>query len=281
VFKAGFPDWNDLRSLYHTDYVKRAEGVDAKLYNRDKEAFREKFSHFMDERVEHDREGYLHRLIADIVHNRKKLPVFIIDNTDEFSSDFKERIFQYFQAMRRSISHCLLIFPATDKSAWSFSKTEIFNIYSSQSFFLPTPSPREVFRKRVHYLKSRLADSTDKTKVNYFSEHGIKIQIPDLEKFASVIESIFVDQDYAARRIGELANYNMRKTLALAERIITSSQLNISDLISSFVTEISTPTPARFMNSLLKGDYNFYKADDKHNVVPIFQVDGEIRQSPS
>lgn len=282
IFENGHPSWNDLRSLYHTDYVRRAEGIDAILYQRSKDEFREKFSEFMDDKVNSDREGYLNRLLADLVHNRKKLPVFVIDNTDEFSILFKERIFQYFQALRRSTGHCLLIFPATDKSAWSFSKTEIFNIYTSKSFFLPTPSPREVFRKRVHYLKEKLdGSSTDRTKARYFSDQGIRINIPDLEKFASVLEEIFVDQDYAARRIGELANYNIRKTLGLAQRIITSSYLDISSIVASYVTgELATLTPAKFMGALLKGDYNFYRSDDGHEVLSIFQTDSEIKQSP-
>ena len=87
----------------------------------------------MDEKVEQDREGYLRRLLIDIVENRKRLPIFVIDNTDEFSAPYKELLFQYFQALRRHVTHCLLLFPVTVRSAWAFSKTEIFNIYASKS----------------------------------------------------------------------------------------------------------------------------------------------------
>lgn len=282
VFADGYPKWNDLRSLYHTDYVKRAEGVDAQLYKRDKDAFREKFSAFIDDKVEKDREGYLFRLLNDIVHNRRKLPILVVDNTDEFSTSFKERVFQYFQALRRSTKHCLLVFPATDRSAWTFSKTEIFNIYSSKSFYLPTPSPREVFRKRVDYLKTKLQEGVpEKTKAKYFAGQGITVKIDDLEGFAAVVENIFVDQDYSAKRIGEIANYNMRKTLNLSKRIITSSVIGIEEIIRTYVTgNMLAPSPFKFMNALLKGDYNFFKADDEHHIFSMFQVDSEIRQSP-
>ena len=146
TFASGYPEWNDLQALYQREYVKRSEGVDAPLYRRSKDEFKEKFAGFVEQLVEKDREGYLNRLLRDVVRNRKKLPIFVIDNTDEFSIAYKTTIFQYFQALRRSTEHCLLIFPATDRSAWVFSKTDIFNIYSSRSFFLPTPSPREVFQ---------------------------------------------------------------------------------------------------------------------------------------
>ena len=97
----------------------------------------------------------------------------------------------------------------TDKSAWSFSKTDIFGIYQSKSFFLPTPAPREVFRKRINFLKRNLSENiSDEQKSSYFSSRGIKISIDNLNRFAQVLEDVFVNQDYTSSLIGELANYD-------------------------------------------------------------------------
>jgi hypothetical protein len=146
LYESGFPNWDQLLGLYYKDYVRRSEGVDRSLYRNDKEVFRIKFGQYMDEQVEKDREGYLKRLLIDIVENRKCLLIFCIDNTDKFLPHYKEKLFQYFQSLRRHASHCLLLFPLTDRSAWAFSKSELFNIYSSKSYFLPIPAPREIFR---------------------------------------------------------------------------------------------------------------------------------------
>jgi GTPase SAR1 family protein len=159
LYPKGFPDWDQLLGLYYGDYIRRSEGVDAELYKQDKDMFKRQFGEYMDGQVEKDREGYLRRLLSDIVENRKRLPIFVVDNTDEFSPQYKQVVFQYFQALRRHVTHCLLLFPLTDRSAWSFSKTELFNIYSSKSYFLPTPPPREVFRKRLEYLKTKMKPS--------------------------------------------------------------------------------------------------------------------------
>ena len=214
----------------------------------------------MEQLVEKDREGYLNRLLRDVVRNRKKLPIFVIDNTDEFSIAYKTTIFQYFQALRRSTEHCLLIFPATDRSAWVFSKTDIFNIYWSGFFFLPTPSPREVFRKRIEYLKTKLhPPAGDARQAEYLVGRGIRVTIKDLAAFASVVESIFVDQDYAAKRVGEIANYNIRKTLSLSRRIVTSSVLRVDDLIKAYITgRPITTTPEVFTNALVRGGIDFF-----------------------
>ncbi|KRB85947.1 hypothetical protein ASE00_04135 [Sphingomonas sp. Root710] len=121
LFTDGYPLWNELLALYHLEYKQKSNGIDALLYQRDKNAFKEKFAGFVEEQVAKDREGYLRRLLSNIVRNRKKLPIFVIDNTDEFSLDYKIVVFQFFQALRRSVDHCLLLFPATDRSAWTFS----------------------------------------------------------------------------------------------------------------------------------------------------------------
>ncbi|OKO77130.1 cold shock domain-containing protein [Bradyrhizobium sp. NAS96.2] len=279
LYPKGYPDWDQLLGLYFFDYRRRSEGVDAELYRQDKEAFKRKFGEYMDEQVEKDREGYLRRLLIDIVESRKCLPIFVVDNTDEFSLSYKEALFQYFQALRRHVTHCLLLFPLTDRSAWSFSKTEIFNIYSSRSYFLPTPPPREIFRKRLAYLRAKLKPAGKTT--GYYEAGSLRIRLESLEAFASAIEDNFVLQDYISGRLGSLANYNIRKTLGLARRVITSAALNIEDLLRSYVAGKQEPLSAdKFIRALILGDYNFYKRGDSHSIFPIFDVSADIAQSP-
>ena len=282
IYQDGAPTWDQLQGLYFSEYMRRSKGVDAHLYKSDKDRFKEKFSTYLDHNVENDREGYLKRILADAVQNRKKLPIILIDNTDEFSMEYKKIIFQFAQSLRRHANHCLLIFPVTDKSAWSFSKTDIFGIYQSRSFFLPTPAPKEVFRRRIGFLKQRLSENVSEEKRrSYFSSRGIKISIGDLNRFAQVLENVFVEQDYTSSLIGELTNYNIRRTLLLSKRVITSAIFNINDLISSFIINETIATDySKFMNALIKGDHEVYKRGDSHEIFPIFQVDQEIRQSP-
>ncbi|MEX1199552.1 MAG: cold shock domain-containing protein [Methylophaga sp.] len=283
IYENGYPTWDELLGLYHKEYVRRANGVDKQLYKRDKSLFKEKFSEFLNGLVEKDREGYLKRILDDVVKNRKMLPVILIDNTDEFSNEFKERVFQFSQSLRRNSNHCLLIFPVTDKSAWSFSKTDIYGIYNSRSFFLPTPSPREIFRKRIDFLKNKLHQDSQSiaTKGSYFIGNGIKLSLDNLEGFAQVLENVFVEHDYTARTIGELTNYNIRRTLALSQRIMTSPVIKIEDLIRSYIKgEFVTTKFSRFMDALMKGDYELYRQGDNHEVFPVFQVNSELKHSP-
>jgi len=279
---SGAPDWNQLRSLYHGEYLRRANGIDKKLYDLDKDQFLLKFSDYMNELVEKDREGYLIRLLKDLIQNRQVLPIFVIDNTDENSIEFKQKVFQFVQSLRREVKHAMSIFPVTDKSAWAFSKTDIFGIYDSKSFFLPTPSPRDVFRKRAEYLKDKIElVKTDVSRKRYFSDKGIQISIDDLYGFTKVLESIFVDHDFTSKTIGQLTNYNIRRTLILSQRVLTSSVIKIEDLIRSFISEKPIVTKyTRFIDALLKGNYQLYKKGDTPEIISIFDIDAKVRQSP-
>ena len=282
LFDVGHPNYQQLKGMYFREYVRRKEGVGAALYRVDRDAFRIEFGHFLSLMVEKDREGYLKRLVADIVNNRNRLPILIIDNIDEFPQEQKIAIFQLAQALRRHAKHAMVIFPITDKSAWSFSKSDIFGIYKSKSFFLPTPSPRDVFAKRIEYLRGKVdVNESQHTAGDYFLSKGIKVSIQNLERFAGVLESVFIAQENTAKTLGELTNYNIRRTLELARRIMTSSVFNVDELISSYVADKPLAEDFnRFLMALMRGDYQLYRPNDQHMVFPVFQVDAKFRQTP-
>lgn len=281
-FKSGTPTYDELRGLYQGEYVKRSVGIDAPLYKSDREAFKRKFSDILDGFISNDRPGYLERLLADAINNRKKLPIFIVDNTDEFPPDFREVVYQYFQALKRACNYALLIFPMTDQTAWSFMKTKIFNVYSSKSYFLPTPSPKEVLRKRIDYLKKRSSEkSGNHTPAEYFSTQGFRVKIQDIEAFSAAVEDIFINTDFLTNHVAVLANYNIRRTLDLSRRVITSSIFKIDEIIKSYVAgKRLTPNYRKFMQALLQGDYSYYRPIENPYIYPIFNVSEKIRYSP-
>lgn len=283
LYKGEHPTWDDLRGLYFSEYRKKSVGIDRHLYESDREGFRRKFSDFMEVQMEQKREDYLQRLLYRMVHDKKKMPVLIIDNTDEFSPEFKEAVFQLSQSLKRNSKYCMVIFPVTDKSAWAFSKSDIYSIYQSKSFFLPTPPPREIFRKRVDYVRTKIeGDNTRTVSGQYLSSRGIQINISDLSKFISVVEEQFVSHEYYAKLIGELSNYNIRRTLELARRVMTSSSFSVDSAVSSYFSQATTTPNVRiqFMNALLKGDYRFYFEDDLPEVQNVFSLDDRVKHSP-
>ncbi|WP_201067112.1 MULTISPECIES: AAA family ATPase [Thiorhodovibrio] len=282
IYEDGSPSWEELVGLYYGEYQRRAKGVGAQLYKQDRARFKIEFAEYLEDKVESDREGYLKRILQDVVRSRKLLPIIVIDNTDEFSLEYKQQFFQFAQSLRRHANHCLVMFPVTDKSAWAFSKTDIFSIYQSRSFFLPTPSPREVFRKRIEFLNKKIFEERGESgRRQYFLSKGIGLSIENIQGFAKVLENVFVDHDYTSKTIGELTNYNIRRTLALSQRVITSSVIKIEHLVKAYVSgEMVTTNFTMFMEALMRGNYEVYKRGDNPEIYPIFQVDSEVKQSP-
>lgn len=111
LYKDGVPEWNDLLGLYHNEYKRKSRGADAALYNRSKDEFKEKFGRYLDEAVENDREGYLKRILHNVVSNRKMLPIIVVDNTDEFTLDFKTKVFQFSNSIKKTLNTALLFSP--------------------------------------------------------------------------------------------------------------------------------------------------------------------------
>jgi hypothetical protein len=105
--------------------------------------------------------------------------------------------------------------------------------------------------------------------------------VQNLEAFASAIEDILVDNEHVARVLGALSNYNIRKTLTLARRIITSPVLKIENLIAArLLGDTTSISPDLVMLALLKGDYNFFKKAGNLALIPLFDVPNDIVQSP-
>lgn len=281
LFAEGYPEYTDLQGMYFGHYKKMCSGYLKKIYENDRNAFDVKFAEFLDVEINKNRECYLQNLLLFTINNRQKLPIIIVDNTDEFTLDFKAKVFQLCNAYRRVVKYCMLMFPVTDKSAWSFSKTDIFTIHQSRSFFLPTPSPREVFRKRIDFLNKKLISADAKEKRAYLTRNGIRIELKDITKFAQVLEDVFVENNFTAKTLGELTNYNIRSIMNLAKRIITSPVMRIEDLITSYVTT-EPISYTKFIDALIRGDYEAYRvsAGDDFGVISTFKVSSDKVYSP-
>jgi len=281
LFEHGYPAYKDLQGMYFSTYQRMSDGYLKKIYESNKSEFDRKFSDFLESEIRLNRESYLENLLNFAIRNRMKLPIIVLDNTDEFTLEFKTKIFQFCNAFKRKVKHCMLIFPVTDKSAWAFSKTDIFTIHQSKSFFLPTPSPREVFRKRIDYLNKKLVLANDIEKKAYLTSKGIKIELKNINKFAQVLEDVFVENNFTAKTLGELTNYNIRSIMTLSKRIITSPIMRIEDLVVSYLT--SDPISYnKFIDALIRGDYLAYKVGtgDDFGIVSTFKVNSERVHSP-
>lgn len=272
IFTNGRPSYDELQGLYFSTYQRWSEGQFKTEYEKKKDEFKIRFGEYLSEQIDKNPHDYVQRLVDDAVRNRHKLPVFIFDNTDHHSERYQEAVFQWSQSVRKSSPVSVVILPMTDRTVWRLSKHGPFQTHQSKLFYLPVPSTRDVLERRVSYVRDRI--QADDGGGSYFTTKGIKMKVRDIGAFAACMEEIFVSEDYTARRIGWLANHDVRRSLELTKTVITSPHMSIDSLVAAYLTQgPDTPTQlshAKFMQALIERNYSGFLEEHHDFVMNIF-----------
>lgn len=270
LFDNGIPTYEDLQGMYFSEYQRWMVGEYKFLYERDRVEFKIRFGESVRRQVEEDRRTYLVRLLKNANEQRLLLPCLIFDNTDQFPQSFQERVFQYAHSLYRS-AIAFIIVPITDRTIWRLSKAGPFQSYATKSFYLPIPSTKDILERRVAYIKKRTADNRDgKT---YFTDRGIRLSLSSLTAFAGTVEEVFVKRDFVSRRVSWLANLDVRRSLELAQRVITSPALKIEELVTAYVAgEVPRVTDNRITRALIVNNHKFYASEDNSFVQNVFST---------
>ena len=282
MFAKGRPSYDELQGLYFSEYQRWMEGHYKPLYDTNKTEFKIKFGEFLHKTTQEDKLGYLKHLLEDCVKNRHLTPCLIFDNTDQFSQDFQERVFQFAQSIHRAVPFSFIIMPITDTSIWRLSKTGPFQTYPSTSFYLPVPSTRDVLGKRISYLRERIEKGHgNKDPKTYFLSKGIRLRVEDIKAFAACLEEVFINSAFVSRRIAWLSNLELRRSLQLAQRVMTAAIISIDELVVAFIQRGAVSIRYRkFMLGLLFGDRSAYSAVDNDFVLNVFAIGPRIVFSP-
>lgn len=275
------PSYDELRGMYWREY-QEWRSIYEPLYDSDRIAFKNKFSDYLKSKITDDRHTHILRMLEDAVQNRKLLPCLIFDNADHHSEAFQEAVFQWAQSLRQEIEYTFVVMPITDRTIWRLSKFGPFQTYKSRIFYLPVPSTREVLEKRIEYLKEKSTKARQQS--NYFLDKGIRLSLDNIKAFAACVEEVFIKEDFVSRRISWLANHDIRRSLVLAQGIITSPFMSIDDLVSAYLKRSNKETLKisyrKFMQSLLLGEYNQFQQENNSFVLNLFETSRETPTSP-
>lgn len=284
IFKAFYgkrsPTYDELQGIFIKDYDRWRSAEYAPLYETDKNQFKIEFGKYMAQQDRAEPYEYVVRLLEHCISARKKMPCIVFDNADQFPSEVQEELFQYSEALRRAISIVFVILPITDKTAWQHIKDGPLESYKSKSFWLPVPATKEIFKKRLDYIKYKL-EKADKKSGIFTTPNGIKITLDNINAFAKCIEKIFIEKEYISKILGGLSNYNIRKCLELAHHAISSPHIGVEDLIAAYLHDGSLVMKStKIKRAIFLGDYNFYKMQKKLAVFNLFDVDNKYLTSP-
>jgi len=272
LFDHGIPGYEELQGMFMAEYDRWRHGERKFLYERDKQEFKERFGEWIASMVDTNPELYVQRLLERATTQRGLMPCIIFDNADHFPQSFQEAVFQYAQGLfRRAFS--FMICPITDKTFWQLSKSGPFQSYDSRVFYLPAPSTKDVLAKRIDFIKEKAQLAGDEREESYFTDCGIRLSIADLSSFAACVEDILVTEEYIGRIVGWLSNHNIRRSLKIAERIVTSPVMGMAKLVKAYVIgEAARPRARETKLALIRGNHTHFHQDTSNFVMNLFGI---------
>ncbi len=280
LFKGEYPSYEELQGVFFKEYERWKYGERKYLYERDKNQFKEKFGEWIANLIDTKPQEYVMKLIENAIQSRGLMPCIVFDNTDHFPQSFQEAVFQYAQSIYRKV-FSFIICPITDRTIWQLSKSGPLQSYeSTRNFYLPVPSIKDVLAKRVEFIKKKALEDSSPVR-EYFTRKGIRLSIPNVSGFALAVEDIFINEDYISRVVGWLSNYDIRRSLQIVQRIITSPIIDIAELVKAYVIgKESHPSRRSIIKALLVGEYNHFYQQDSNFILNIFEVNPNGITSP-
>jgi energy-coupling factor transporter ATP-binding protein EcfA2 len=259
VFTPNAPAWDEcVGKIFFDDYQRWSTRTMSHLYQTDKNAFKIEFGRHIEKIRETRPDEYIRRIVNYIIMSDKKIPCLVFDNTDHYTIQFQESVFQYARSIYEG-ALCIVIVPITDKTSWQLSKQGALQSFESESLSLPVPAPERVLERRISYLLDKLQDDNAERRRSYFLSRGIRLRVEDIAGFAAGLNRIFVESRETANWIGGLANHDIRRLLELTKEVIASPHLRLDDLLKAHVAGRTDAVPAyRIKRALIKRRYDIY-----------------------
>lgn len=283
VLYEGKPSFEQIKGMFYFEYDRLREGSWRELYEKNPSQFKIDFGKHIESRRENRPTEYIKRMIGDITKSRFKVPCIVFDNTDHYSIEFQDTVFQYARAIYEK-EVCLIIVPITDKTSWQLSKQGSIQSFENEALFLPTPLPKKIIEKRIEFLEKKI-EIEKSTKGQYFFHKGIKLEIQSIEGFVKYLQGVFLREETVSKWIGNFANYDIRRCLELTRDLISSPHLRIEDFLKLYVSDNSQGEeeaikPYKIKNALIKRIYHSYPVNNHKYIQNLIYLDGNVNTTP-
>ena len=284
VFGDRQPDYDDLKGMYFREYERLQSGAWKHTYDDNPIEFNKMFGEHIERRREERPHEYILHMLHRIVNSDHKVPCLIFDNADHFSIDFQEKVFQYAHSFFKEVL-CLVMVPITDKTSWQLSRQGALQSFFTESFFLPSPPPDIILRKRIEYIEKKIKDDETpergKGYKGYFFNRGIDLTIDNLRAFTSSVQAVFINTGEVATWIGNLANHDIRRCLQLTRAIIGSPHIQVDEMFKAIYAKSSLEVdPINAKLAIIRGKYDIYPTGQNPFVQNIFALTTEFSTSP-
>lgn len=272
-------EYDDILGMFYDEYTRLKRGPWKHLYEQRSADFRIQFGDMVESMRNEDPDAYVAGLLRHIVGNRKKLPLVVLDNADNFTTEFQEAVYQFARSLHER-SPVMVILPITDRTSWQLSDQGALRSFEHESLYLPTPPMQDVLQKRISYLSRRLAADTGEAK-RYDTSVGMRLSVEDMGSFVATLEDVFIRKSFVSEWLASLSNNDVRRALQLTSDVVSSPHIKLSTLIGAVVADKrgSIP-PHQIRASFIRDKYNVYPTGKHSFVQNLFSLTSDVDSSP-
>jgi len=263
-------DYNAIQNiLFKEEFIKYKEQLN-ELYKEGTEIYgtkiEEKIKDFLS-----DYEKLSIRLARYLRDEKKHEIVFILDNTDQYSSEIQDFCFQVLAEVNSAIK-CLSIITIREERFFRSKKLGVLDAYETTQYHISSPQADKVFLQRLNYLINSLDDDTFFNSLieNHDVSKNSRVTKENFKKYFLVFVKDFRRKGNLYSFLISCAQKDMRMALDLFRELVVSGYMNISEMIST-EGNIFTLQIHQVLKPLMIPQKYFY--DEKSSSIPnIFQL---------
>ena len=206
--------------------------------------------------------AYVSKCLAGRIRARHKAIVVTIDNTDHHDDLLQEFCFTIGQSIASTFP-CVVVISMREEKFYSSSIRGVLDAYQNSGFHISSPEPREVFLRRISYVRRLLKDIENGEDV----PQGIDREVVDA--FMGIMGKNFDDShSHLTNFLTACSHGNIRLALELFRGYVVSGYTNVREMTTEGwwtlqIHQVIKPfmIPSRF----------FY-SESKSRIPNIFQI---------
>lgn len=170
---------------------------------------------------------YCARRLAEYWKAKDRGVIIVVDNTDQYSSAMQDYCFSSAQEIS-SVLSCITVISMREERFFNSKIHGLLDAFQNSGFHISSPRPADVFRKRLQYTASLLAN--DRKRENligdvdgaFISESGIYLNI--------LVKEFGVDKSPLKNFLTACAHGDIRLSLDLFRSFLLSGYTNVEEM---------------------------------------------------
>ena len=260
-----------VRGVLHRELERFGRGIYGAIQESEPDKFRAREIEFIQEKIS-DRDQYLQLCLDHISKGHRKQVVIFLDNVDQRSDEFQEKVFLIGQGM--SANWPVTVFISIRPETFYNSRVSgTLSAYHPRAFTISPPRVDEVIGKRLEYGISLLAQGN----LGLGLGGRVAVKLGSLQDYIRVLLDSFRTNKALIEFLDNMCGGNIRLALDFVRDFIGSGHVDTEKIIGIYKKTGSYWVPLHeFLRAVTYGDHEHYSpiASEILNVFDVSTPDG-------